>query len=153
MRRLPASSSSGVARLARASKIHLADAALVAAAATVTLDDLLRDGDLLGRVLETFVVAQVAPVLDLLDPPVGLFHLRDQGGRHEVDLVVERGRRVGALEVKATAAPTRRDARHLLWLRDELGESFGTGVLLHTGPRAFELDERIVAVPVSTLWA
>ncbi|MGF1664260.1 MAG: DUF4143 domain-containing protein [Kineosporiaceae bacterium] len=84
VRRLPAWSSSRVSRLARASKVHLVDPALVAAAATVTLDDRLRDGDLMGRVLETFVVAQVAPVLDLLDPPVGLFHLRDQGGRHEV---------------------------------------------------------------------
>ncbi|MGF1664261.1 MAG: hypothetical protein ACFCVG_17660 [Kineosporiaceae bacterium] len=40
-----------------------------------------------------------------------------------------------------------------MWLRDELGEGFGTGVLLHTGPRAFELAERILAVPVSSLWA
>jgi hypothetical protein len=153
LRRVPAWSTSRISRLSRASKVHLADASLVATATGSTTEDLMRDGDLLGRVLETFVVSQVAPVLELLDPPARLFHLRDQGGRHEVDLVIERGRRVVGLEVKATAAPTLRDARHLLWLRDELGDGFGAGVVLHTGTRAFEMAERIAAVPVSMLWA
>lgn len=40
----------------------------------------------------------------------------------------------------------------LAWLRDTLGASFVQGVLFHTGPRAFVLDERIVALPISTIW-
>lgn len=27
------------------------------------------------------------------------------------------------------------------------------GVLLHTGPRAFELDQRIIAAPIAALWS
>jgi hypothetical protein len=37
------------------------------------------------------------------------------------------------------------------WLRDELGDRFASGVVLHTGPSAFELADRIVAAPISTL--
>jgi hypothetical protein len=45
------------------------------------------------------------------------------------------------------------DGRHLAWLRDELGERFVRGVVLHCGQRSFELADRIVAAPMSSLWA
>jgi hypothetical protein len=38
-------------------------------------------------------------------------------------------------------------------LRDELGERFAGGVVLHTGPRLYGLGERILAPPICTLWA
>jgi len=70
-----------------------------------------------------------------------------------VDILAELGgERVIALEVKASAAPKRDDARHLKWLRDELGQRFVAGVVFHTGPRVFALDDRIVAAPISTIW-
>ena len=58
-----------------------------------------------------------------------------------------------AIETEATSAPTAHYARHLAWLRDHLGPRFLRGVVLHTGPRAFELGERLVAAPLSALWA
>ncbi|MFC1530570.1 ATP-binding protein, partial [Gemmatimonadota bacterium] len=58
-----------------------------------------------------------------------------------------------AIEVKAASAPGKKDARHLSWLRDKLGNRFISGVLLHTGPRSFRLADRITAAPISTLWA
>ena len=56
------------------------------------------------------------------------------------------------IEVKAGVAPTARDARHLVWLRDELGSSFVAGVVLHSGPGIYELDDRVYAVPLCALW-
>jgi len=57
-----------------------------------------------------------------------------------------------AFEVKADAAPDRDAARHLFWLRERLGERFVHGVVLHTGPGAYELGERITALPICALW-
>lgn len=57
-----------------------------------------------------------------------------------------------AIEIKATAAPTAADARHLAWLRDQLGSRFRAGAVLHTGPRPFGLTERIFALPICSLW-
>jgi hypothetical protein len=54
--------------------------------------------------------------------------------------------------VKADSAPRSDAGRHLRWLRDELGDRFVAGVVLHTGPRIFRMDERIVAAPICTLW-
>jgi uncharacterized protein len=50
-------------------------------------------------------------------------------------------------------APRVDSARHLIWLRDQLGERFVTGVVLHTGPRVFSPAERIIAAPVAVLWS
>lgn len=100
------------------------------------------------------LAAQLRPELAVARSRPRLHHLRSKGGRQEVGLLAElAGQRVVGIEVKATAAPTRADARHLAWLRDELGARFAAGVVLHTGPRVFRLDDGIVAAPIAALWA
>jgi hypothetical protein len=113
----------------------------------------LREGDVMGRLLETFVAAQLRPEVALTLGEHHMFHLRTEKGRHEIDFLIELsdGRVVG-VEVKASSAPQRRDAVHLEWLRDELGPTFAAGCVLHTGPQAFPLGDRVMAVPTSALW-
>ena len=62
-------------------------------------------------------------------------------------------RGIVAIEIKAHSAPSLRHARHLTWLRDQMGDRFLTGVLLHTGPAVFQLTDRIRAVPISAIWS
>jgi hypothetical protein len=112
----------------------------------------MRDGDLLGRLLDTFVAAHFRPELALGAPRARLYHLREKNGRREVDLLAElAAHHVVALEVKATAAPRPSDTRHLAWLRDQLGDRFIAGAVLHAGP--FTLGDRILALPIATMWA
>lgn len=151
---LPAWRSNRMARLVKSPKRFLADAALLAAVTGTTASTIIADGDLLGRMIETFVVAQLRAEAAVSESYPRLYHLRDSQGRHEVDVVAELdGRRIVAAEVKATAAPGPDDARQLRWLREQLGDRFTAGVVLHTGPRTFKLGERITAAPISTLWA
>ena len=53
---------------------------------------------------------------------------------------------------KATAAPSHRDAVHLAWLRDRLGDQFAAGVVFHTGPRVVQLGARLHALPIASIW-
>ncbi len=146
--------SNRLSRLIQTPKRYLVDPSIMADLLRVDAAAVLRDGDLLGRVIDTFVAAQIRPELTLSGSRPRWFHLREKAGRHEVDLVVEFGAgRVAGIEIKASAAPGRRDARHLEWLRDELGDRFVAGVVLHTGPRAFELADKVIAAPISTIWA
>jgi hypothetical protein len=70
------------------------------------------------------------------------------------DVIVEYGGgRIFAFEIKTSSAPKRDDIKHLTWLRDELGDRFIGGAVLHTGPRPFMFDDRIAAAPMSVLWA
>jgi uncharacterized protein len=111
------------------------------------------DGDLLGRVLDTFVAAQLRPETEIAKARPRLYHLRTEEGRHEIDLLAElAGRKVVAVEVKVSAAPSIEDARHLVWLRRQLGERFLAGVVLHSGPHVYKLEERIIAAPIAALW-
>jgi predicted AAA+ superfamily ATPase len=152
--RLPAWSSNQLKRMVRRPKRYLIDAALVTA--TLGLDEhaVIADGDMLGRVLDTFVAAQLRPELAIAHSRPRLFHLRTEEGRHEIDLVAElAGGRVVGIEVKATSAPSAsRDARDLAWLADQLGERFLSGVVLHTGPHVYRLSEKIIAAPIAVLW-
>lgn len=149
---MPAWSSNRLSRLGKTPKRYLTDPALALAAAGLDVAAVLTLPDHLGRTLDTFVAAQVRPELAAL---VGarLSHLRTDGGRQEVDLLIELGGgRLVAFEVKAGTAPSLRDARHLLWLRDRLGEQFVRGVVLHTGSGVVELSERVWALPMSAWW-
>jgi predicted AAA+ superfamily ATPase len=150
---VPAWSTNRLKRLVRAPKRYIRDPGLAAAVLRAGIDDVLRDGSLLGRIIDTFVVAQLRAEQLIYDAPPGLFHLRQEGGAREIDIVAELSyRSVVGLEIKASAAPERSDARHLIWLRDELGDAFRAGVVLHTGRHVYRLDDRIVAAPIACLW-
>jgi predicted AAA+ superfamily ATPase len=131
----------------------LTDPALMLAAARIDSSTVLMDTDLLGRLLDTFVLAQLRPDLDVFHSRARIHHLRTDGGRQEVDVIIDLGDgRIVGIEVKAHSAPTARDARHLVWLRDELGDAFVRGIVFHTGPQPFELGRRIWALPIAALW-
>ena len=151
---VPAWTSNRLKRLVHRPKRYLIDAALIATALRLDEQGVMDDGDLLGRVLDTFVAAQLRPELAVSTTRPRLHHLRTEQGRHEVNLIAElAGGRIVGIEVKASAAPSaREDAKHLCWLRDELGERFLAGVVLHTGPHVYELDEKIIAAPIAVLW-
>jgi predicted AAA+ superfamily ATPase len=151
---VPAWASNRLKRLTRAGKRYLVDTALAAAAADVSEHEIIRDGDLRGRWFDAFAVMQLRAELSAASPRRAMHHLRVEGGRHEIDLVVDLGRgRLFGIEFKAGAAPTREDARHLIWLRDEIGKNFTGGVVLHSGQAVLELDDRIGAIPLSATWA
>lgn len=150
---LPAWSSNRLKRLARGPKRFVADTGLWGSAVGADLGLVMSDGDLLGRLIDTFVTNQLRAeiIVDPIRPR--LYHLRDRDGRHEVDLIADLGARgtIG-IEIKAHSAPTLAHARHLVWLRDQLGDRFKAGAVLHTGPAQFRLEDRIEAIPIAALW-
>ena len=151
---IPAWTSNRLKRLSLAPKRYLVDSGLFAGVLGLTVDDVMIDGDLLGRVLDTFATAQIRAELALATPQRRLSHLRLPEGRHELDLIVELGpRRIVAIEIKATSTPDASDAKHLRWLRREMGDAVAAAVLLHTGPASIELDEGVLALPIATLWS
>jgi predicted AAA+ superfamily ATPase len=58
---MPAWSSNRLKRLVRTPKRYVIDAALIAAALRLDAQAVVSDGNVLGRMLDTFVVAQLRP--------------------------------------------------------------------------------------------
>lgn len=152
--RVPPWLSNRLKRLVQQPKRYLTEPALIPAALRLDADGVIRDGNILGRVLDTFVAAQLRAELGVARSKPRLHHLRTKQSRQEIDLVIElAGRQLIGVEVKADAGPRRHDARHLVWLRDRHPAEFLAGIVFHTGPRLYELDDRIIAAPISVLWS
>jgi predicted AAA+ superfamily ATPase len=151
---VPAWFSNRIKRLVKAPKRYLVDPALVAAVLGLGPEAILYGPDMLGRLLDTFVAAQLRAELAASSNGPRLYHLREEQGRREVDLLIETasGQLIG-IEIKAAATVTASDTRHLAWLRDETGDAFAAGIVLHTGPHVFPVSDRIVAAPVSAIWS
>jgi hypothetical protein len=140
-------------RLTSMPKRYVTDSGLAAWLMGAGRQHLKQDTQARGRIIDTYVAAQLRTEAESSAERVQLFHLRDRDGQHEIDLIAEFGRRVAAFEVKTSSAPDARDARHIAWLRDRLPpDRFAGGVVFHTGPRRYRLDADIEAVPICGLW-
>lgn len=158
---LPAwwSVSNPLSRLKRGPKHHLADPALAARLLDVTAEDLLagrsngpavpRDGLLLGVLFESLVALNVRVYAQAAQARVS--HLQTWNDSREVDLIVEKGRRMVALEVKLVATPRRDDSRHLRWLIDRMAVGVADAVLVTTGRHAYRDRDGIAVVPAALL--
>lgn len=151
---VPAWYSNRLKRLTKSPKRLLTEPAMMTPLLGVDKTAVLRDGNWLGRTLESFAFAQLRAEQGVASTRPSLYHLRQHGGQREVDLIAEypNGTLVG-IEIKATAAPSLHDARHLLWLKENLGDRMIAGVVLHTGPRPFALSDDIHALPMACLWS
>jgi predicted AAA+ superfamily ATPase len=146
-------------QLASPPKHHLVDPALAARLLGVDAEALLRaapanpsfvrDGPLLGSLYESLVTQCVRVYAQQAEARVS--HLRTRRGEHEVDLIVERGQSVVAIEVKLGQVVNDRDVRHLLWLREKLGDELADAVVVSTGREAYRRKDGIAVVPLALL--
>lgn len=104
--------------MTRSAKRYVTDAALLGSLLGVDERAVLRNGDLLGRLVDTFGVSQLRPAIEVSAWRPRLHHLRLESGRREVDIVVEaRDGRVCGIEIKANAARPRPTPIAALWER------------------------------------
>lgn len=150
---LPAWSANVSRRLTKSPKLLLSDTGLAAHLLHLGDAEALLAHALLGPLAESFVALELRKQAGWCDTRVGLYHFRTAGGQ-EVDLLLERqdGAVVG-LEVKSSATVGPDDFRGLKLLRDELGERFRAGYVLHPGRQTVPFGERLWAAPLNVLWA
>jgi predicted AAA+ superfamily ATPase len=148
-------------RAAAAPKHHLVDPALAAALLGINDEALLRgddvtgtpfsrDGDLFGRLFESLVTQAVRVSVQHTDARV--YHFREYDGRREIDIIVERpNQKVLALEVKLSATIEHKDVRHLLWLKEALGDDVLDMIVVNTGPHAYRRPDGVAVVPAALI--
>ena len=138
-------------RLVKTPKLHMGDTGLACALTGTSAASLAADRALLGQFLETFVFQELRRQATWNDGQVDFFHYRDKD-QVEVDIVLERGRRVAGVEVKAGATVTASDFRGLHRLKEASGTSFAAGAVLYDGEAVVGFGNRMYAVPVRLLW-
>ena len=138
-------------RLVKTPKLHIGDTGLACALTGVDAAALYDDRALLGQFLETFVFQELRRQATWHDGPVEFFHYRDKD-QVEVDIVIEQGRRVAGVEVKAGATVTNSDFRGLRRLKEASGAAFAGGTVLYDGETVVGFGDGLYAVPVRLLW-
>ncbi len=149
-------------RLGQAPKHHLTDPALAVRILGLDSDALLsgeessvrvpRDGSLLGNIFESIVTLCARVYAQAADARIG--HLRLQGGRREIDLIIERAdRKALAMEAKLSGTVDDEDVKNLLWLREHLGTDLLDAIVVNTGPNAYRRLDGIGVVPAALLGA
>ena len=149
IRRLPPFLKNRSSRLIKSPKLYFTDSGLAAHLGGVTDIGPGRDDILRGSIFETYVAQNLSALLEAFAPDARLSYWHEQG-RHEVDFVIEAGRRVFAIEVKAASR----------WSDGDLGSlraflqrtpSCVAAVLAYNGKEAVRLDEKIFAIPMGHL--
>ncbi|HWE99307.1 MAG TPA: ATP-binding protein [Caulobacteraceae bacterium] len=140
-------------RLTKKPKLHFLDAGLLAALRGLTPERVAADRSNFGPVLETFVFAEVLKLAGWSDDRFSFSHFRDKE-QNEVDIVLEdrQGRIVG-LEVKASATVRNDDFVGLRKLAEAAGTRFAFGAVLYDHERSVPFGDRLIACPISSLWA
>jgi len=141
-------------RLQQAPKHQLADPGLAARLLGLDASSLASPGGaaMAGPLFESLVTLGVRVAAQAAEARVG--HLRTRNGDHEVDLILEgpQGQVLG-IEVKLAPSVSDADVRHLLWLREHLGQDIAQLMVVTTGPRAYRRGDGIAVVPLALLGA
>lgn len=150
-RRLPPFLKNRSTRLIKSPKCHITDSGLAAHLAGITdltpgQDDLMR-----GALFETYVAQNLAALLEAHVPDARLGYWHEQG-RHEVDFVIEQGRRACAIEVKAASRWNEGDIAGLRAFLDRTPACVAA-VLAYNGKEAVRMDEKLWALPLGHLLA
>jgi predicted AAA+ superfamily ATPase len=136
--RLPAYAVNRTKRLIKAPKLYWGDTGVAL--------HLAEADEPLGAHLENLVLHDLLAWRDARLERAEIGYWRTASGE-EVDFVIEAGRQLLPIEVKATARPRLNDAAHLRSFRGEYGKKARAGLLLHTGSTLEWLAPDVLAAP------
>jgi hypothetical protein len=141
-----------LSRLVKTPKLHFLDSGLLAALLGVTAERIAKDRAVFGKLLETFVFAELLKLSSWRKRGCAIYHYRDKD-QDEVDFVLEdsSGAVVG-IEVKASATVTGADFKGLRKLAAACGAEFRMGAVFYDGDRTVPFGDHLFAAPISCLW-
>ena len=149
IRRLPPFLKNRSSRLIKSPKLYVTDSGLAAHLAGVHEIDAAGDAVMRGALFETYAAQNFAALLEAHLPDAHLAYWHEQG-RHEVDFVIESGRSIVAIEVKAATRWSERDLSGLRAFVDRTPACVAA-VLAYNGREAVKLDGKLFAIPLAHL--
>lgn len=151
-------------RLKSTPKHYIADPALTAHLLNIDIKSLTRSGSnaahtvfdekkgaITGRLFESLIHLSLRTYCAVNDS--SLSYIKTRNGDHEVDFIIQQGNSIVAVEVKLAREVNDHDVKHLIWLRNALGERLTDALVICTGPVACRRKDGIAVVPAALLGA
>jgi uncharacterized protein len=140
-------------RLVKSPKLYFSDTGLAAYLMGFTSPETLWASREAGALWENHVVLQWIKYRDWKEPSTGLWYWRDQGGT-EVDLLLERDRKITAIECKLSEKPDGKAARGIQRLKSVYGKDLADRAYIACPTDiAFDVAPGITAVSGWKTWA
>jgi predicted AAA+ superfamily ATPase len=146
--RLPAYAVSRTKRLVKSPKLYWGDAGLAAHLAGIGPMKDLSSSALAGALLENLVLCGLLAWREISPAGPQIHYWRTTGGA-EIDFIIESGRRLLPIEVKAAARVRVDDLRHLEAFQSEHAERAPLAVVLHDTEAPHILTRGIIGLPIS----
>jgi len=140
-------------RVSKQDKIFMTDTGLMVSILRWQFDKVRINGDMNGKLLETFVFTQLAALIEAQEDSCQLYHYRDREKR-EIDFVIEHDNGdILGIEVKAGSAVNADHFKHIKWFREHMAKDRRfIGVVLYTGENVLPFGEGLWAVPINLMW-
>ena len=142
--------SNRLSRLIKTPKMHFTDTGLACSLLGINSQSLWQDRNILGQLLETFIYQELRKHADWHVQELRFYHFRNKD-KVEVDIIIEQGRQIVGIEIKAAATVTKNDFKGLQKLRAACGSQFTSGVVFYDGEHVLPFGEQLYAVPISAL--
>ncbi|MCL2804771.1 MAG: ATP-binding protein [Treponema sp.] len=140
-------------RVGKSAKFYANDTGFMTSILGWKKEDIMRDSDRSGKLMETFVFQELAAHIDL-NREYSLYQYRDYK-KHEVDFLIERddGAMVG-IEVKASHSVSKEDFSPQIWFRENIykGKKGYNALVLYSGEDTLSFGDGLLAVPTASLW-
>ncbi|MDE2826890.1 MAG: ATP-binding protein [Bacteroidota bacterium] len=152
IKRLPPWYSNRMKRMIKTPKIHIGDTGLACSLLNIDANDLQKDRNLLGQLLESFVFQELRRQASSSSKPYRFYHFRDRYGV-EADMIIELGgSKLAGVEIKAGASITSSDFKALRKIKAAHEDRFTFGALLYDGELCASFGDGMFAVPIRMLW-
>lgn len=136
-------------RLIKSPKLYLSDSGLCCYLSGINNFDADYGEPLRGAIFENYVAQHLFAIVEAHIPNAKVFFWNIQG-RHEVDFIVESGKEVVAIEVKAASRWNDRDLSHLQTFLS-LTPHCKAAILAYNGTETVKLGNRLWAIPTRML--
>ena len=142
-------------RVAKKDKLFFSDTGLMSSMLDWSLDKVRLNGELNGKLIETFVHNQLSPLIESQQEPFHLSYYRDREKR-EVDFILENASdTIIGIEVKSGTNIKKDDFKHLEWFKDNMASRENKkfqSIILYSGALPLSFGNNLWAIPISSLW-
>lgn len=144
---IPAFSRNPIKRISGKNKGYFTDTGFACYLQKISAASVIASHPMQGRLFETFIVMEIAKLIQNLPVQPSLYHFRSHSGA-EVDLILELNGMLFPIEIKSKSNPARRDIRGFEAFKNCFPtENIQKGLVVCAVPSPRYLGEDVVAVP------
>ncbi len=130
-------------------KFYLGDSGVLSHFLKIKTKDDLLNSHYCGAIFETFVFDELQKDIAYSNDNIDMYHYRTND-KKEIDFILKNGKKTVAIEVKSSSTIQKTDFKHIIDFQNRSKEEV-LGVVFYTGDNTIELDDNLVAIPMSFL--